>query len=164
MPNIIDLTRKGEIIFAKVGDLQKKLRGIPNARSTFSVENGMEYCTDGEFSKRLVRAVQTSPSVRGNQASEHIGNIANMLEKCVKNLEECEDIVLRATRKSSWSPNLEEEMSVNWRLFCMHLVDASSMLDITELDISMMIGKPESSTVSREDCFTKAQDADHLIE
>ena len=149
MPTLKDLEKSAETIFQKVEGLQEQLRNIPNARSTFSIENGMEYCTNAELGKMLARAAQKSPSLRGNQASAHIETLAQVLEKIMKNLQECEQVIGRAMRKQSWSPNLEEELSVNWRLFCMHFHDASAMLDVAGLDLSMLIGKPEASMVQK---------------
>ena len=151
MPTLNDLERSGEAIFTTVGSLQEQLRGIPNARSTFSVENGMEYFTNAELSKKLARAAKKSPSFKGGNSSQHTEGLAHILGKCIKNLEDCEGVISKARQRQSWSPNLEEEISVNWRMFCMHLHDASTMLEVTELDIFMLMGKPEVSTVGIEE-------------
>ena len=151
MSALKDLQRSAEAIFTKVGTLQEQLRVIPNARSTFSVENGMEYCTNTELSRTLVRAAKKSPSFRGDQTAKNIESLAQVLAKCTKNLQDCENVVGRAMQAYSWSPNLEEEVSTSWRLFSMHLLEASMILEVKELDLFMLIGKPEMSTVNKRE-------------
>ena len=52
---------------------------------------------------------------------------------------------------NSWTPNLEEEMSDSWRMFCITFLDASMVLEFRELDLFMLLGKPESSTVGKRE-------------
>ena len=136
MPTLRELEKSAETIFTKIRSLQEQLRGIPNARSTFSIENGMEYCTDTELGMALARVAKKSPLLKGNQASKNIDCLADSLAKCTRNLQNCDNVIARATNKHSWSPDLEEEMFAQWRLFCMFFLDAATILDVKELDFS----------------------------
>ena len=147
MPTLKELEKSAESVFTKIRSLQEQLRGIPNARATFSIENGMEYCTNAELGSALARAAKKSPLLKGNQASKNLDDLANTLEKCTKNLKECETVVARAAHEHSWTPGLEEKMFANWQLFGMNFLDAATTLDVKELDFFMLIGKPEVSAV-----------------
>lgn len=152
MSTLRDLERKSEAIFTKVGTLQDQLRAIPNARSTFAVENGMEYCTDAELSKTLVSAAKKSfvqKDNKDNQVSQQMIRLAHVLDQCIKNLQQCEEVIRRAMQDHSWSPNLEEEISMSWKMFCVQFFDACMILKVREFDLCMLIGTPENSTVRK---------------
>lgn len=164
MATIRNLEQSEKVIFTKVGTLLKQLRDIPNARSTFSIENGIEYYTNAELGKALIRAAKKSPSFSGNQASKQIESLANVLEKCKKNLQACEEIIGRAMQINSWTLELEEEMSDSWRMFSITFSDASTMLESGELDLLMLLGKPESSTVGKRETVIWKVYAEQLAE
>ena len=149
MSTLKNLERNSEAIFTKIEALQKQLRGIPNARSTFAVENGMEYCTNAELGLILVRAAKKSLAQKENQLSQQKIRLARVLDQCLKNLQQCEEIVRTATQKHSWSLNLEEELSLNWKMFCVQFSDACMILKIKKFDLSMLIGNPETSTIKK---------------
>lgn len=149
MSTFRELERRSDAIFTKVGTLQGQLRGIPNARSTFAIENGMEYCTNAELSKIIVRAAKKSLMPKENQASQQIIRLAPVLDQCIKNLQQCEEVIRRAMQERSWSPSLEEEISISWKMFCVQFFDACMILEVRELDLCMLIGKPEHSTVRK---------------